>query len=756
MNTDWLKGGRSSTTEGKNESFLPPILITLFSISFVIVAFFYVRGWEEDKLHKNFRLSANTYQHLLEGRLRDIVIELNATRRFFQGSASIDRVEFSSFITEAINISDEIKVVIWVPKISNVTRQSLEAAEWLRGLNGSPIHVQDTSHRYTQVKPSPPRSTYYPVLYAEPMGNMEDTIGFDLASNPQVLERLEQARDDGVIVPITGVSLLPIMFGANDNAKSNIVLIQPVYRTTGVLETIKQRRDAHLGFLLLQFDIGLALESVVSNIEPQGINIFIVDVEADAGEEIVYYHASRVDKNTQMLTYPELLKTPDFIQKSSLNISRRQWKIMMVPSPKYFENNPQYQSWTTLVLGLLFSALLSYELFVYRRRTDVIQKLVKIRTQDLTDSETKQRAVIENIAEGIVTIDTKGIIESFNPAAEKMFGYKAEEALGNSVNFLLSEDDRSQHAAYIKNPNIHAPRIVNQSRELQAQHKGGHLFPIEITVSTMELHGEKKIIGIMHEITRRKNAEHKILESQKQALIANRAKSDLMANMSHELRTPLNAIIGFSSTIKEEILGPIGNDKYQEYLEDIHNSGQHLLELINDILDVSAIEAGALKLNEEYISPYTITEAMIRIVRPRAETGQVTVTSSIDPKLPQIYVDERRLKQVLLNLLSNAVKFTLQGGEVSVSARLNDGGSLSIFIRDSGIGMDAEEFDKALSKFGQVDSGLDRKHEGTGLGLPLTQGLIELHDGHFEIESEKGHGTQITVTLPKERVGQNA
>lgn len=750
---DGLKGQGNPTADGKNESFLPSIVISLLSVAFVILAFFYVRGWEEEKLLKNFRLSTNTYQNLLEARLRDIVIELDATRRFYQGSVFIDRTEFSTFIAGAIKKSEEIKAVTWVPKVSGDSRQSLESTNWLSGLNGRPIHIRDTPHFDTHVKPSPPRSNYYPVLYAEPMDKMEDMIGFDLASSPQVLELLEQARDDGVIVPITGISSPYLMFVANDNVKSNISLIQPVYRATDVLETIKQRRGAHLGFLLLQFDIGLALESVVSKVEPQGINIYIVDVEADAGEEIVYYHPSRINKNKPMLTYSELWKRPNFIHKSPLNISGRQWKIIMVPSPQYLVNNLQYQSWATLFLGLLFSALLSYQLFSDRRRTDVIQKLVKIRTQDLKDSETKNRTVIENIAEGIVTIDTKGRIESFNPAAEEMFGYTAEEALGNSVNFLLSEEDRSQHDSYIKKSNIHESRIVNAARDLSAQHKDGHPFPIEITVSTMELQGEKKFIGIMHEITSRKNAEHKILESQKQALTANRAKSDLMANMSHELRTPLNAIIGFSSTIKEEIFGPIGNDKYREYLEDIHNSGQHLLELINDILDVSAIEAGALELNEEDVSPYNITEAMMRIIRPRAEAGQVIVTSSIDATLPQIHVDERRIKQVLLNVLSNAVKFTPQGGEVCVSAGLNDGGSLAISIRDTGIGMDTKEVEKAMSKFGQVDSGLDRKHEGTGLGLPLTQGLVELHGGAFEIKSEKGHGTLVTVTLPKERVG---
>ncbi|MCR4378166.1 MAG: HAMP domain-containing histidine kinase [Rhodospirillales bacterium] len=253
---------------------------------------------------------------------------------------------------------------------------------------------------------------------------------------------------------------------------------------------------------------------------------------------------------------------------------------------------------------------------------------------------------------------------------------------------------------------------------------------------------------------REKNNELEQLREMAQE--ASRAKSELMANMSHELRTPLNAIIGFSSTIKEEVFGPICNDKYKEYLGDIYSSGQHLLGLINDILDVSAIEAGALELHEENVRPSDIVEESVRIIMPRANSGEVKVTSALDPDVPQIYVDQRRVRQVILNLLSNAVKFTPEGGEVAVTSMMNDDGSLALTVSDTGVGMDEDEIMVALSKFGQVDSGLDRKHEGTGLGLPLTRGLMELHGGTLEVNSAKGRGTRITMVFPKERVARNA
>ena len=284
----------------------------------------------------------------------------------------------------------------------------------------------------------------------------------------------------------------------------------------------------------------------------------------------------------------------------------------------------------------------------------------------------------------------------------------------------------------------------------------GLIRAYQTSTSFTELFNEDLMtMWLADQVVELKNENKRRRKAEEEAESAHRAKSELMANMSHELRTPLNAIIGFSGTIKEETFGPIGNDKYREYLDDIHYSGQHLLELINDILDASAIEAGALELHEENVSLSNVVEASVRIIRPRADKGQVTVTSSIGPEIPQIYIDKRRVMQVLLNLLSNAVNFTPEGGEVSISSWLNEDGSLAIAVGDTGIGMDEEEVKKALSAFGQVDSGLGRKHEGSGLGLPLSKGLIELHGGTLEIKSEKGHGTLVTVTFPKERVGRN-
>jgi signal transduction histidine kinase len=235
------------------------------------------------------------------------------------------------------------------------------------------------------------------------------------------------------------------------------------------------------------------------------------------------------------------------------------------------------------------------------------------------------------------------------------------------------------------------------------------------------------------------------------AAAGSQAKSQFLATMSNELRTPLNAIIGFSEIMALESLGPLGNPRYKEYAELVHASGSHLLSLINDILDFSKIDAGRLELHEELLDVDEIVRETLKMTRGQADAAGVRMAEPACTDIPMLRADRRRLRQILLNLLSNAIKFTASGGEIRVSAVHTDEG-IAITVADNGIGMAAADIPKALERFGQIDSSLGRKYEGTGLGLPLSKRLAELHGGTLVIESALGVGTRVTINFPPHRV----
>ncbi|HZL60597.1 MAG TPA: ATP-binding protein [Stellaceae bacterium] len=252
------------------------------------------------------------------------------------------------------------------------------------------------------------------------------------------------------------------------------------------------------------------------------------------------------------------------------------------------------------------------------------------------------------------------------------------------------------------------------------------------------------------DITQRKEAELALIAAKEEAELASRSKSEFLANMSHELRTPLNAIIGFSQVMAEEVMGPLGSPRYTGYARDICASAQHLLGIISDILDVSKLEAGKVDLDEDVAEIPQLLRDVLQLVNERARTLDIALVTEVAPGLPAFRLDTLKMKQVLLNLVTNAIKFSHPGGQVRIAAALGKDG-LEIAVADDGIGMDAMEIQTAITRFGQVASTWSRRHAGTGLGLPLAIGLVELHGGRLFIDSKKGAGTTARVFIPRAR-----
>ena len=269
-------------------------------------------------------------------------------------------------------------------------------------------------------------------------------------------------------------------------------------------------------------------------------------------------------------------------------------------------------------------------------------------------------------------------------------------------------------------------------------------FVAIVNMQQRELRAEVKTRGL---------TEARLTEALEEANQAVRSKATFLANTSHELRTPLNAIIGFADVIRSETFGSLNNARYREYLDDIAASGQLLLRIINDILDFSKFEAGKATLEDvEAVDLGVLIGATSRMLQPQADGANVSLVAEIDPRLPPVVGNERLLSQVMLNLLSNAVKFTPPAGSVRIRAGHADDGGIAITVSDTGIGMSDDDIKVALTAFGQVDSNLSRRYPGTGLGLPLTKAIVELHRGRLLLRSAPGHGTEAIVLLPRERI----
>lgn len=360
-------------------------------------------------------------------------------------------------------------------------------------------------------------------------------------------------------------------------------------------------------------------------------------------------------------------------------------------------------------------------------------------------------AMLDTATDGVVTIDDRGRILSLNKAAEALFGYDQREVTGELFTLLFAGESHAPALDYLEGlKGGGVASVLNDGREVLGRVRQGGKIALFMTMGQIAHGNEPRFCAVLRDLTAWKKTEGELVEARKAAETASAQKSDVLAKISHEIRTPLNAIIGFAEVMAEERFGPIANERYKEYLRDIHQSGGYVISLVNDLLDLAKIEAGKLDLDFVSVNLNEIALSTVSLLQPEAQRGRVVLRSGLSPKLPPVVADERSIRQIAINLLSNAVKFTDAGGQVIISTALGDQGEAILRVRDTGIGMDDDELRLALEPFRQVPT--TRRAGGTGLGLPLTKALVEANRAAMAITSVKKEGTLVEITFPPQRV----
>jgi PAS domain S-box-containing protein len=361
--------------------------------------------------------------------------------------------------------------------------------------------------------------------------------------------------------------------------------------------------------------------------------------------------------------------------------------------------------------------------------------------------------IVNLSSDGIVVVGGDGRISTINDRAAELLCRYVSDVAGKPFESLFVGDSRSIAADYLDGLRYHGiASVLGEGRKVRARLPNGDEVPLYLTMGEMSADRARRFCAILRDLSQWTRAETELVRARKAAEAASAHKSDLLARISHEIRTPLNSIIGFSEVMLEGRFGNIGSDRYRDYVRDIHASGKHLLGLVNDLLDLSKVEAGKLELNFTRLDVNGLAQQCVRLMQPEASQGRIIMRSSLAPGLPAVVADHRSLRQILLNLLSNAIKFTLPGGQVVVSTSLSNEGEVQIRVRDTGVGMDEKDIALALEPFRQIASAANSRTPGTGLGLPLTKALAEVNRAHFRIESAAGEGTLTEITFPSQRV----
>ncbi|TNE28836.1 MAG: PAS domain S-box protein [Alphaproteobacteria bacterium] len=584
-------------------------------------------------------------------------------------------------------------------------------------------------------------NTFYPdkfiVRHIYPKESNQDSLGLDIGYEIHRRVAAERARDTGT------AALTKIIYFSKDGVRDpGFMMMVPVYIGKTTPENIKERREKIQGWVYEPF-IGEDFLRELASVSRGQVDMMVYDGSITRPESLIY-GGEHIPGDFLDIAHK---------MQSRILVAGRVWTIDWHSTRGFKAPSSTKTPYLILLVGFLFTALIYAVFDQLLRQKTAVQNTLRLREKMTGIEETQKflQAILDNTAEGLIVIDGKGSVISFNNACIRIFGYEPEEVIGRNVKMLMPNPYQSAHDGYLKNyMSGGAAKIIGTlGREFEGLHKDGESFPIELAVTEISTGEDRFFCGIVRDISERKEAEEELKAAQLDAEEANRAKSEFLAHMSHELRTPMNSIIGMTRLMYED---NSMSDEHREMTGIVYRSADNLLDILNDILDLSKIEANELDLESIPFSLHEVVNNLMETMMAISSSKGLHLSCRYEgDDIPYLRGDPLRVGRILMNLVSNAVKYTNDGEvEVIISAnRLNDHTiETRLAVKDTGIGIAEDKLDRVFDKFAQADSTITRRFGGTGLGLNITKQLIHMMSGTISVESVLDEGSVFTAVIP--------
>jgi signal transduction histidine kinase len=698
---------------------LPPIALLTASV----VLFLLASRWEQDRLRVAFHQRSGTVATNLQTGVGGYLQFLRAIERFFVTSGTVERHTFHEFVQTALRDLPGLAALSWNQRVRDAERASFEAAVQREGYADFRVMERDAQGR---LRPAARRDEYVVVTYIESYAGNEAALGYDIGSDASRRAAIERAHESGATVATGRIRLVQ-----EPGEQWGILLLQPVYRDGEALNDAESRRRALQGFAAGVLRMSSIVQAAMSSADRRDMSLRFLDESAPPSERTLH------EINAGIATpAAEALRFDDVFEAAG-----RTYRIVALPTRAYLAAHPALVAWSVLAASLVFCAMLEAFLLFVTGRAAHVARLVEERTRELRDSRERLALAIEGSNQALFDWDVV--------TGKVVLGEQWARIIGGAHGSLVTTIKDFQalvHPDDLAQARQQGAELVRGQRDFyQVEHRVRTATNDWLWISSRAKVVERdaagratRVAGTNVDVTERKEIE--------------RLKNAFIAAISHELRTPLTAIIGMTEMLIEDARDLERGEEETEPLERVLRAGRHLLALINDILDLSKIEAGKMELYLESFPIAPLVEDVVKTIQPLAQKNGNRLVVDCSADTGTMHADETRVRQALLNLASNANKFT-ERGRVTISARrvVEDGGAwITLAVTDTGIGMTPELMGRLFEEFVQADATTHIKHGGTGLGLVISRRFCQLMGGDITVESEVGRGSTFTIHLPAE------